>query len=486
MTDAAPPLDPPATPGVAATDTPSPIATQRKGDLTQGPLVPTLIAFALPQMVGNILQTLNGSINAVWVGRLLGEGALAATANANIVMFLLFALVFGFGMSATVRIGQAFGARDIDAARRTFGTAVGLAAAIAITVTLAGWIFAPQLLDALKTPGDSRGLALTYLRVVFLSTPAAMVTLTIAMGLRGVGDAKTPLLVMLVTALLDVGLNPLLIRGFGPVPALGIAGSALATAFATAVGLIAMVTLLYRRDLVLRLRGAEIAYLVPNVTELRFIFVKGIPMGGQMLVISGAGVILIDLVNREGLDTAAAYGALLQIWNYMAMPAMAIGAAVSAMTAQHIGAGRAARVDAITLAAAAANTAITGALTVLLLLFDGPALRLFLGSSHPAIAIARHAQTIAIWSYLPFGVTIVVFGALRAFGVVIAQLVVLFIAMYVLRLGAYHALYPRIGTDALWISLLVSSSASMAMVLGIYRFGRWRHFLREGYKAIHG
>ena len=78
---------------------------RRRGDLTQGPIARTLLVFALPQIAGNVMQTLNGSINAIWVGRLLGERALAATANANLVMFLLFALSFGLGMAATVRIG---------------------------------------------------------------------------------------------------------------------------------------------------------------------------------------------------------------------------------------------------------------------------------------------------------------------------------------------------------------------------------------------
>lgn len=82
-----------------------PKAGSLRGDLTQGPLARTLLVFALPQLVGNVLQSLNGSINAVWVGQLLGDQALAATANVNILLFLLFALIFGFGMAATVRIG---------------------------------------------------------------------------------------------------------------------------------------------------------------------------------------------------------------------------------------------------------------------------------------------------------------------------------------------------------------------------------------------
>ncbi|MDB5724074.1 MAG: family efflux transporter, partial [Novosphingobium sp.] len=92
-----------------------------RGDLTQGPILRTMIAFSVPMLISNVIQTLNGSINAVWVGRLIGESALAATANANMVMFLMIATVFGLGNATTVRVGQYFGNRDIDAARRTFG-----------------------------------------------------------------------------------------------------------------------------------------------------------------------------------------------------------------------------------------------------------------------------------------------------------------------------------------------------------------------------
>src|SRR5437763_10994952 len=94
-------------------------------DLTQGAIGKTLLTFALPTLVSSILQSLNGTINAIWVGRFLGEGALAATSNANMVMFLLIAFVFGFGMASTILVGQAWGRKDVPAARRVFGTATG-------------------------------------------------------------------------------------------------------------------------------------------------------------------------------------------------------------------------------------------------------------------------------------------------------------------------------------------------------------------------
>ena len=452
----------------------APRSAPLRGNLTQGPLTRTLLVFALPQLVGNVLQSLNGSINAIWVGQLLGDQALAATANSNILMFLLFALVFGFGMAATVRIGQAWGANDVVSARRVLGAALGLTGAISLVMASLGILFADKVLNLLATPGAAHDEALAYLRVVFIANPIATITTMIAMGLRGSGDAATPLRFMILATVLDIALNPVLILGLGPAPALGIAGSAWATVIATSIGFVAMLAWIYAKDLPLRLRGAELAWLRPRWEETRYLLARGLPMGAQMLVISGAGVVMIGLVNREGLVTAAAYGALLQIWNYIGMPAMAIGGAVSAMVAQHIGAGREDRVDAISRAGSLANLAMTGVLIAALVPFDRPVLEMFLGGASPSVPAALHIQDLAIWTYLPFGVTIVLFGTLRSYGVNYAQLAVLFVSMYVVRLGAYHLLYPQLGADALWYSFLLSSVTSLALTLLVYFRLPWR------------
>jgi len=203
-----------------------------------------------------------------------------------------------------------------------------------------------------------------------------------------------------------------------------------------------------------------------------------LPMGAQMLIISGAGVIMIGLVNREGLVTAAAYGALLQVWNYIGMPAMAIGGAVSAMVAQHIGANREDRVDAISRAGSVANLIMTGLLIAVLVPFDRPVLELFLGAGSPSVGAALHIQNLAIWTYLPFGITIVLFGTLRAYGVIYFQLLVLLASMYAVRLGAYYLLYPRFGADALWYSFLISSVVSMLLTLAVYFLAPWRKLMQ--------
>lgn len=453
----------------------TPAQKQRmKGDLTQGPILKTLLVFSIPMLISNVLQTLNGSVNAIWVGRLLGESALAATANANIIMFLLIALVFGFGMATTVRVGQHFGARDIDAARRTFGSGVGFCLMLSVVCGLAGWFGADALLHALGTPGQSRIEALAYLRVIFVTLPLGSLSLMVSMGMRGAGDSKTPLYAMILTVALDVILNPLLIIGPGPLPTLGIAGSALSTAFANFAGLVFQLWQIYRKDLPMRLRGAELGYLIPRGSELKYVILKGLPMGAQMLLVSSAGLIMVSLVNAEGLEAAAAYGASLQLWNYLQMPAMAIGSAVSAMVAQSLGAHDHGRVGKVTEIGLVTNLALSTLMAALIVVFDHPLLALFLGGDSPAMPIARHIQLVCTASFVIVSITMILTGTLRAYGTVVVPLVIMFLGLYPGRLGFYHLAYPVIGSEALWWSYPVGSTLTVALTLAYYRWGKWR------------
>ena len=455
--------------------TPEPVRPSHGArDLTSGPITRTLLAFMIPTLGSSVLQSLNGSINTIWIGRLLGENALAATSNATTVMFLMLAFVFGFGMASTILIGQAFGRRDIDGARRVIGTAFTAFAAVAIVMSVIGYVFAPAILHLLATPAEVAPLALAYLRVIFLGLPAALMLTMLMMALRGGGDSLTPLWFMLLSVVLDSGLNPLFIAGIGPFPKLGIAGSAVATLIANYVALSALILTVYRRDLALRLRGSELRFLRPDPAILRTIVVKGLPMGLQMIAASASALTMFSLGNRQGVATTAAFGVALQLWTYVQMPAMAVGAGVSTMVAQNIGADKWERVGRATRSGILITLAITGVMVVLLALADHTVLALFLGARSPAMPIAQHIQLLGTWGYLLFGMTMVLFGTMRANGAVVAPLLILAFGLLPVRLGFAALMQPLIGADALWLSLPVASASNLLMAWLYYRSGRWK------------
>ncbi len=445
-----------------------------RNHLVTAPIGPTLLAFALPTLASSILQSANGSIDTIWVGRLIGENAVAATTNGNLVMFLLTAFVFGFGMASTILVGQSIGRGEIAAARRVVGTAVGSFLPLSILLGAAGWLLSPHVLHTLGTPEAVEPLARDFLRFTFAALPAILLMTLLMMTLRGGGDAITPLIFMALSVVLDVVLNPVLILGLGPFPALGVGGSALATAIAGYVSLFAMLAYIYARDLPLRLRGAELSYLKPDLSILKLMVAKGLPMGIQMIVVSGSMLAMMSLVNSRGVSTAAAFGATQQLWTYVQMPAMALGAAVSAMTAQNIGAGRWDRVSQIARSGILFNLALTGGLVVLLLLADRAAMEIFLGPESAAGPIGQRIAKIATWGFIPFGVTMVLFATVRANGQVLWPLIILFISMFPVRLGFAYGLGGWLGEDALWWSFPAGMVATMVMAILLYRYGDWR------------
>ncbi len=442
--------------------------------LVAGPIARALIAFSLPTLASNILQSLNGSINAVWVGRLLGKTGLAATPNANLVMFLIFAMIFGFGMSTTVLIGQNMGRRDLAAVRRVLGAGVSLFLAIGLGAALAGWFEASAILRLLGTPAEAYPQALAYTQVIFQGLPPGLLVVYLQMALRGTGDSHTPLLFMIPGALIDVGLNPVLILGLGPVPPMGIAGSAAAGVAASYVSMLLLLGYIYARDLPIRLRGPELRYLFPPQALVGRILRMGGPMGLQMIVASGAALAMMGLVNRLGTSTVAAYGAANQLWTYIQMPAMAIGMAVSAMAAQNIGADRWDRVDRIAGIGVVINLLMTIGLVLAVTLPDRLVLSLFLGQDDAAVDIARHINLLSSWSFSLLGVTMVLSAVPRANGATMAPLVIMTLSLVPGRLGVAYLLAPVLGSDALWWSFPAGSGIGLLLTALYYRYGGWR------------
>jgi Na+-driven multidrug efflux pump len=200
----------------------------------------------------------------------------------------------------------------------------------------------------------------------------------------------------------------------------------------------------------------------------------GLAMGLQMIVITSSALAMLGLVNRHGVVVTAAYSVTQQLWTYVQMPAMALGAAASAMAAQNIGAGNWSRVSRITGSAVLFSIVLTGSIVLLLTLADRTALGLFLGGGSPAIPVGQHIHRMATWGFVFFGVTMVLFGTIRANGAVIWPLIILFIAMYPVRLGFALAAEPWLGTDALWLSFPLGSIVAMGLAIAVYLNGGWK------------
>lgn len=443
-------------------------------DLTQGPIASSLVLFALPILGGNLLQSLNGSVNLFWVSRSLTETAISAVGNGNLIFHITLTGIFGIATAANVMIGQAMGARDMAAVKRAMGSAVSFFSLLSLVLAaLAMWL-TPAILEFVRTPQEARHEATIYLRLMFAAMPFMSLFLFLQMAQRAAGDSRTPFVFLTLAVVLDIAFNPLLIRGIGPFPQLGVGGAAASTLLGQAISLALMVVWVYRRGSPLTLKGGELALLRPQRHIVKTLVMRGMPMALQGLLVSGAVLVVMGLVNDFGPVTVAAYVAATQVWGYVQMPPAAIGAAVSSMAAQNIGADRWDRVDRLTMIGAVIGVVITVVICGLVYLAGDNVLRLFLPAGSPSLAIARHIDHIVLWSFIIFAVYTVLTGAVRATGAAMQMAVIVFIAMWVGRLPFAMLLRPWLGQDAIWWSFPMGTVAASVLGLLYYRFGGWR------------
>lgn len=421
-----------------------------------------LIALAWPILCSGLLGVLDASVNVMWVGKELGEVGVAALTNANLVWILLFAAAFGLSLAGAVWIGRSLGGGDLEGAKVALGTMVSASGLLTLVCVPPLMIWAHALLGCLGTPRDSLPEGVTYLRTLLLSVPLTCLNWAVISALQAAGDSKPGLYLMIGSLVLDAALNPILIVGVGVLPALGIEGSALATLASQAIGLGALLSLLYGTDHVLCLRRTEVGLLRIDWKRVIALFRQGGPMAVQFLWASIEEMVIISLVNRFGTDITAAYGAMIQIWNFISIPAVAIGGAVTTVIARNVGAGRWDRVRKSARLALAYGVLATGVLAALVELFGSWAYGLFLPGSSASLAFAGEINREATWSLVFLAGYTIWVGVLRAIGSVWTSLgisaAVLAVRFPVTAILAGHS-HPQV----IWWSFPASAATTVAL-----------------------
>ncbi|MGD9943449.1 MAG: MATE family efflux transporter, partial [Burkholderiaceae bacterium] len=329
-------------------------------------------------VVGNVLQSMSGTLNNVFVGQMLGTRELAAVSTMFPLIFFLISLVIGVGAGASVLIGQAWGARELDKVRTIAGTALAIGLLIGLAVALFGGLFTDALLRWLRTPPDVLADAIGYARMMMLAMPGLLVFILMTQLMRGVGDTVTPLYSLLLSTAVSCLLTPAFIRGWFGLPQLGVTSAAAASvvSFIAALGYLAWH--MRRRSHPLSPDRQLLRALRVDPRTLMLVLRIGLPTGVQMIVVSLAEIALLALVNSFGSNATAAYGAVNQVVNYVQFPALSISIAASILGAQAIGAGRGDRLGAIMRTGLLLNVVVTGTLILIGYLFSRHLIGLFI------------------------------------------------------------------------------------------------------------
>jgi putative MATE family efflux protein len=438
----------------------------------EGPIQRALVTLAVPIILSNILQTGYQVTDAFWVGR-LGASAVAAVSVSFPVTFLVIALGAGLAMAGATLTAQYMGAGRQDMVNHVAGQTMIMVAVTSVILGALGYVLAPYLLELLGVASDVYVGALGFMRVSFIGIIFVFVFAMFQALMRGVGQTRMPLLIVLGTVILNFLLDPLFIFGWGPIPGLGVMGAALATlatqALAALLGII--IFLGGRHGIQLTLHA-----LAPDVSYIKRAFFLGFPASVELST-RGLGLMVMSfLVASFGTLTLAAYGVGSTILQVVTIPAMGMSMAVSTLVGQNIGAGNIARASQITLLGTLLGFGILSLAGVVAYVLAPGMVSFFIPNDAAVITEgARFIRTMCLaWGCI--GIQLCIVSAFRASGNMLIAMVIALVSQWMIQFPLAYVLskHTILLAHGLWWSFPVTNILVAIVSICWFARGSWK------------
>ena len=333
-------------------------------DMTSGPILKQLVAFALPLMLGNIFQMLYNTVDSVIVGNFVSKQALAAIGSTTVIVNMLVFFFNGFSIGAAVVIGRCFGARNMEKLHAAVETTMAATFVLSAFFTLLGVALVKPMLLIMRTPEDVFADATLYLRIYFGGISGLLIYNMGSGILRAVGDSTRPLYFLVFTSILNIILDLFFVL----VLKAGIAGAAIATILSQFVSAALILVLLTRSKDIYRLSWRELGIDFPVLGK---IFAVGMPAAIQSVLTAFSNIFVQGYINFFGSDVMAGWSSYNKLDQFIMLPMQSMALAATTFVSQNNGAGQG------TVAALGVSVGITGVIAALLYIFAPASVRLF-------------------------------------------------------------------------------------------------------------
>lgn len=432
--------------------------------LTQGPITRKMLLFALPLMLGNLLQQMYNLADAWVVGRFLGPDALAAVGSSYTLMTFLTSILLGLCMGSGAAISMQYGAGQQDRLRRCIFLSFGLIAVLSLVLNGAVYLGMDGILWVLRVPAEIRPLMQDYLAVVFLGILATFLYNYYASLLRAIGNSVVPLVFLAVSAVLNVVLDLACVVGLG----WGVKGAALATVAAQFVSGIGIAVYAWRCFPQLRPRREDCRW---DRAALASILNLSVMTSVQQSIMNFGILMVQGLVNSFGPVTMAAFAAAVKIDSFAYLPVQDFGNAFSTFVAQNHGAHQPQRIRQGIRSAGAVSAVFCIVISGLVCVFAAPLMSVFIDPAQTQIIQAGvHYLRIEGACYIGIGVLFLLYGYYRAVERP-AMSVVLTIASLGTRVALAYALSATaLGVTGIWLSVPIGWALADGIGIGYYFF----------------
>lgn len=435
-----------------------------KGNLPQGSITGTMLRFAWPLMLGNLLQQCYNIADTLIVGRMLGPQALAAVGSSYALIVFVTSIFIGLCMGCSAVFSMQYGARQLPQMRRSIFAAMLIVGAAVVGLSIAMLSLLNPIIRLLQTPPELVGSTHDYLLIIFLGMLPVGVYNFYAFLLRAVGNSVIPLVLLAVSVILNIGLDLLLMLGLD----MGVKGAALATVAAQTVAAVGLMAYTRYQFPDLRLRRTDCVW---DLNTLRQLGTYSLLTSVQQSVMNFGILMVQGLVNSFGTAVMAAFAAAVKIDSFAYMPVQDFGNAFSTFVAQNFGAGRTDRIRRAIRSAAAITTVFALLVSAAVFVLAPWFMALFVSPQETEI-ITIGVQYLRIEGsfYVGIGYLFMLYGFSRAVAQP-AMSVVLTVISLGTRVALAYALsaIPAIGCQGIWWSVPIGWALADLFGLLYYR-----------------
>lgn len=379
-------------------------------NMTEGKPYRLILTFMIPVLFGGLFQNFYNIVDSMIVGRYIGVEALASVGSTTHLIFFVNGWIMGMTSGFAIMISQRYGAKDEKGLKHYVAMSVWLCVIMSVVLTIALLIFNEKLLRLVNTPADIFGMTKGYVTIMFAGIPVTIVYNMLSAIARALGDSKTPLYFLVISSVLNVGLDLL----FVAVLHIGVEGAALATVLAQCVAAVLCLFYVWKKYEIIHFQKEHSHWNGQSVWKL---MQMGVPMGLQFSITAIGGLIVQSSLNMLGATYIAAYSAANKIQNLVLQAFPSLGSAVATYVGQNYGAGKIDRIK----RGVKTSVILCGSYSLIVMIaayfFLAPAVQIFVDDPTGQIQeISRQMFQICLWFYFPLGLIFIYRNALQGLG----------------------------------------------------------------------
>ncbi len=442
-------------------------------DYTQGSIRKAVMMLAIPMILEMSMESVFALVDLYFVGHLpQSDKAQQVVGLTESVITIIYSIAIGISMAATALVARRVGEKNPEAAARAGAQATTLSILVTIILSIAGFVFAKDILRIMGASEETVEYGVNYTRILTGGSMVIMLLFLINGIFRGAGDASMAMKSLCIANVANIILCPLLIRGWGPVPAFGLTGAAMATTIGRGIGVVYQLYHLFNGKSIIKMTWS---YLKPDWKQIKQIINIAAPGTFQFLVASGSWIVLTAIVAQSGETASAGYITAIRVVMFFILPAWGLSNAAATLVGQNLGAQQPQRAEESVLKTAKYNAIFMAVVTVLFFV-TAPYIIGFFAEKEDTKKIAIEAMLIISSGYVFYGIGMVMANAFNGAGDTKTPTIINAIGFWLFQIPLAFILSKtlKMGATGAFIAIPVAETAIAIAAFIVFKKGRWK------------